>query len=87
MQRRTPTAEYHHRCCANRRCTMSLAAIIPIAVLILAFVIYCWVDIARGEVQHLPKWAWALIVAASVPLGGIVYFIIGRVPRPRSHTR
>jgi hypothetical protein len=66
---------------------MSPAAIIPIAVLVLAFVIACWVDIARNDVQHLPKWAWALIVAASVPLGGIVYLVVGRVPRPRSHTR
>ncbi|MGD2051249.1 MAG: PLD nuclease N-terminal domain-containing protein [Acidimicrobiia bacterium] len=66
---------------------MNLAAIIPIAVLCLAFVISCWVDIARNDVQHLPKWAWVLIVAASVPLGGIVYLVVGRVPRPRSHTR
>lgn len=50
----------------------------PLIVVALAFVIYCWVDIARSEVRYLPKWAWAIIVAASVPLGGIVYLLVGR---------
>ncbi len=66
---------------------MSLAAIVPIAVLCLALVVFCWVDIARGEVQYLPKWAWALICVVSIPLGPIAYLTIGRVPRPRSHAR
>lgn len=54
------------------------AALAPLIVVALAFVIYCWVDIARSEVRYLPKWAWAIIVAASVPLGGIVYLLVGR---------
>lgn len=36
------------------------------------------VDLARHDVRHLPKWAWALIVAfVSFPIGAIVYFVIG----------
>ena len=54
------------------------AALAPLFALMLAFVVYCLVDIARGEVKHLPKWAWVLICLASVPFGGIVYLLIGR---------
>ncbi|WP_201787127.1 PLDc N-terminal domain-containing protein [Actinoplanes sp. TFC3] len=55
-----------------------LAAVVPLAVLSLAFVVYCLVDVYRTEVRYLPKWAWALICLASVPMGGIVYLIVGR---------
>jgi hypothetical protein len=55
------------------------AALVPLLVLALAFVVYCWVDIARAaRVRHLPKWAWALICVLSIPVGGIVYLIVGR---------
>jgi len=53
-------------------------ALIPLALLSLAWVGYCWYDIARSDVKHLPKWAWALIVVLSVPVGGIAYLLIGR---------
>ena len=53
-------------------------ALIPLALLSLAWVGYCWYDIARSNVKHLPKWAWALIVVLSVPVGGIAYLLIGR---------
>ena len=54
------------------------AALAPIAVLAVGFVVYCWVDISRNEVRYLPKWAWALICLLSVPMGGIVYLLVGR---------
>lgn len=57
------------------------AAVAPIIVLALAFVAYCWMDIARNEVKHLPKWAWAIISLISIPIGGIVYLAIGRDSR------
>lgn len=56
------------------------AAVAPIAVLLLALVVYCVVDIARHDVKHLPKWAWILICIASVPLGAIIYLLVGRNP-------
>jgi ABC-2 type transport system ATP-binding protein len=41
-----------------------------------------WIDIARNEVRHLPKWGWALIVLlGSFPVGLIVYLAVGRIPR------
>ena len=57
------------------------AALVPLLVLALAFLIYCLVDLSRSEVKHLPKSAWAVICVLSVPLGGIVYLTVGREPR------
>lgn len=57
------------------------AALAPVLVLLAGFVIYCLADLSRSEVQHLPKWAWAIVCVISVPLGGIVYLTVGRVPR------
>lgn len=49
-----------------------------VAVILVATV----VDIARHDVQHLPRWAWILIVVlVSFPIGVIVYVAIGRAPR------
>jgi len=63
---------------------ISLAAVAPLLILALAFVIYCWVDIARNDVKHLPKWAWAIIAVISIPIGGVVYLVIGRESASRS---
>lgn len=44
-------------------------------------------DLARHEVRHLPKWAWAaIIVAVSFPFGAIVYFVAAGFP-PRRRCR
>jgi len=57
------------------------AAVAPIVVAAIAWIAFCIVDISRSEVQHLPRWAWMLISVVSVPLGGIVYFLIGKASR------
>ncbi len=55
------------------------AALAPLILLAVGFVIWVLVDIIRAEaVQHLPKWAWAIISIVSIPLGGIVYLLVGR---------
>ena len=61
---------------------ISWAALAPILLFALAFVIWCWVDISRNEVRYLPKWLWAIICLISIPLGGIVYLLIGRDNSP-----
>jgi hypothetical protein len=58
-----------------------VTALVPLFVLGLAFVVYCLYDMSRAEVQYLPKWAWAVICVISIPVGGIVYLLIGRAPR------
>lgn len=55
-------------------------ALLPIALLLIAFTVYCLVDLRRSEVRHLPKWAWALVIVfVSSPIGGIVYLAVGKV--------
>jgi hypothetical protein len=61
---------------------ISWAAIAPLLVLLLAFVVWCWVDMSRHEVRYLPRWLWAIIVAMSLPLGGIAYLLFGRDSAP-----
>jgi hypothetical protein len=56
------------------------AGLIPVAILLLGFLVYCIVDIARHDVRYLPKWAWILISFMSIPLGAIVYLVVGRDP-------
>ncbi len=58
------------------------AALAPLFILLLAFVVWCWVDISRNEVRYLPKWLWAIICVISIPLGGIVYLLVGRQSSP-----
>lgn len=49
-------------------------------VLATGFEVFCLVDLARAEeVRHLPRWAWAIICLMSIPLGGILYLVFGRV--------
>ena len=58
---------------------MNPAALVPLAVVAVGFVVFCLVDLSRaGEVRYLPKWTWAVICVVSVPLGGIVYLALGR---------
>jgi ABC-2 type transport system ATP-binding protein len=45
------------------------------------FVVVVLLDLLRAEVRHLPKWAWALLIAFMIPVGAILYAAIGRVPK------
>jgi Phospholipase_D-nuclease N-terminal len=58
-----------------------VGALVPLLLLGVAFVAFCLVDLARSEVRYLPKWVWALICVASVPVGGLIYLLVGRQPR------
>lgn len=60
---------------------MPVEAVLPVVVLAVAFVGYCLFDLSRSEVRYLPRWAWALICIFSVPLGGVVYLLVGRQER------
>lgn len=54
---------------------------LPIAALLLAFVIFCYAQLIRRPARYLPKAVWALIILAQIPLGGVLYLIIGRAER------
>lgn len=55
-----------------------LVPLIPVLALTLLLIGWSLIDIARKPVQHLPKWAWALLVLVVVPLGAVIYLVIGR---------
>jgi predicted ABC-type exoprotein transport system permease subunit len=56
------------------------AALLPVLIIALAFAIFCLVDLFRRPgVKHLPRWLWAIICVISIPLGGIIYLVFGRV--------
>ncbi|WP_029089209.1 PLD nuclease N-terminal domain-containing protein [Brevibacterium album] len=55
-----------------------LVPLVPVLLLAVALIGWSLVDIARGPVQHLPAWAWALIVVLAIPLGAVVYLVLGR---------
>jgi hypothetical protein len=64
---------------AARTGSLPAAALVPIVVIAVGFVVFCLVDLARADqVRYLPRWAWAIVCLVSVPLGGIVYLILGR---------
>ena len=60
---------------------MPPAAIAPLVILAIAYLFWILRDIARSEVRHLPKWGWMVIAVISIPLGGIVYLLVGREPQ------
>ncbi|MDX1691375.1 MAG: PLD nuclease N-terminal domain-containing protein [Acidimicrobiia bacterium] len=55
-----------------------VAALLPLVLLGIAWIAYCLADLRRSDVEHLPKWGWALVIVLSVPLGGVVYLVAGR---------
>ncbi|MGT2906713.1 PLDc N-terminal domain-containing protein [Streptococcus dentiloxodontae] len=59
---------------------MSLKLLIPLMLLVLFYVGFCWYDIftSRGT-RYLSKGIWALLCLLSMPLGGVMYFILGRL--------
>lgn len=56
-------------------------ALVPVALLALALVAYCLYDLSGHEVRGLPKWGWALVILMSIPLGAVVYLLVGRTER------
>ena len=60
-----------------------LVPLIPVLILAILLIGWALTDIARRPVRHLPKWTWSLIVVFAIPLGAVVYLIVGRAPGPK----
>ncbi|MDP2327628.1 MAG: PLD nuclease N-terminal domain-containing protein [Dehalococcoidia bacterium] len=60
---------------------MPVQALVPLVLFVVLFIGYCLNDLRTAQVQHLPKWAWAVVIVVSVPLGGIAYLALGRRDR------
>jgi hypothetical protein len=59
-----------------------LAALVVIVavVLVAGWEVFCLADLARADrVRFLPRWAWAVACLIQIPLGGVLYLLIGRV--------
>lgn len=54
------------------------AALVPIALLAIAYAVWIVRDIQRSEVRHLPRAAWIAIALVSIPFGGIIYLLVGK---------
>lgn len=60
---------------------INVAAIAPVLVVALGFIVFCLVDLRRAEqVRGLPTWGWVVVIVISVPIGGLVYLLWGRQP-------
>ena len=58
---------------------MNPAALLPVLVVAVGFAVYCLIDLFRSEeVRYLPRWLWAIICIGSIPLGGVVYLLVGK---------
>ena len=58
---------------------LPIAALMPVVVLAVGFVVYCLADVVRQpRTRGLPKPVWAVLVLISIPLGGIAYLLLGR---------
>ncbi len=60
--------------------------LLPLAILAAAYLGFCYVELARRPARHLPKPVWALIITASIPVGGIVFLLVGRGESPVTET-
>jgi hypothetical protein len=59
-----------------------LAALVVLFALALVagWELFCLTDLARADrVRFLPKWAWAVACLIQIPLGGVLYLLLGRV--------
>lgn len=59
------------------------AAVWIVVAVAAAIVIAALIDLLRSDVRLLAKWAWAILILVSFPLGAILYVALGRaVDRP-----
>ena len=58
---------------------MDTRIIVPLILLVCLYLGACFYNIFKSaHVKYLPRWAWVLVCIISIPLGGILYFIVGR---------
>jgi hypothetical protein len=63
--------------------------LLVLVIIVVAFTIYALVDslmISKARVRGLPRWLWAVLIVVLPPIGGILWFLIGRGSK-RSLTR
>jgi Phospholipase_D-nuclease N-terminal len=57
-----------------------ILALVVGGALVIGWEFFCLRDLAQAErVRFLPRWAWAVACLIQIPLGGVLYLLIGRV--------
>lgn len=52
---------------------------IAVPVLVALWEFYCLTTLAHTDrVRFLPRWLWAVLCLAQIPLGGVLFLLIGR---------
>jgi hypothetical protein len=55
--------------------------LLVLVIVVVAFTVYALVDslmLQRSRIRGLPRWAWALVIVLLPPIGGVLWFLIGR---------
>ena len=48
--------------------------------LVVGWEVFCLANLVRADrVRFLPKWAWAVACLIQIPIGGVLYLLLGRV--------
>lgn len=59
--------------------SMPVEALVPFFVVIIGFTVICVVSVLRSEgTRNLNRALWCLICLISMPLGGVLYLLLGR---------
>jgi hypothetical protein len=49
---------------------------VPMLAIVVLFSVLLLVHLVMHDVPYMPKWAWALMIVVTMPLGGIVYVLV-----------
>lgn len=55
---------------------MNFEAWVPIFVVVVVFSIALLGYLATHEAPFMAKWAWALLIVFTMPLGGVIYLLV-----------
>jgi hypothetical protein len=55
---------------------VNFAAWAPILAVAVLFTVAMLIHLGTHDVAYMPKWAWALFIIVTMPLGGVVYLAI-----------
>ena len=59
-----------------------LIAILLGVLLVVVFDIFCLLHLGKADTAHfLPKFAWAVLIVCTSPIGGLVYLFTQRLPK------
>jgi hypothetical protein len=59
---------------------VALITVLVLLAIVVWFDWLCLADLARARyVRHLSRGAWAVVIVATFPLGGVLYLTYGRV--------